>query len=176
MGGRAPGKVFLSWIFHFSYRNGFTPVIYHSVLRDVVCKWEWPEATLDILSTVIKAHLFAEHKWNRLVPLHLRLCATRLDALEWRCLYFPSGHNKQATKFEIRSHVPWKSISCLGSVMNKNVQISHTWITSLTLSLWIFGSPTGRSRCCFAHEDLRRFHSPHWRSPETFPKFPGGDQ
>lgn len=33
------------------------------------------------------------------------LCVTQLDALEWRCVYFPSGHNKQATKYDIILHV-----------------------------------------------------------------------
>lgn len=162
---------------HFSYKNVCLLLFITRLSRSCVCEqWEWPQPTLDILSTVIKAHLFAEHNWNLLVSLHLCLCATRLDALEWRCLYFPSGHNKQATKFNIRSHVLWKSISSLGSVMNKNVWISDKWITRLTVSLLIFGSPAGRSRRCFADEDLRGFHSPHRWGPKAFSKLPGGYQ
>lgn len=38
-----------------------------------------------------------------------------------------------------------------------------------------FSSPsTGRSRGCVADEDIRGFHSPHWRSPEAFSEFSCG--
>lgn len=44
----------------------------------------------------------------------------------------------------------------------------HDWSSPL-----FFITPsTGRSRCCFADEDIRGFHPPHRRIPEAFPEFP----
>lgn len=175
MGGRAQGKVFFSWICaSFQVQKCLPPLIYQPFFQEDMC--ELGSDHIRHLSTDVKTHLFTEHNWNILVALHLCLCATRLDALEWRCLYFPSGHNKQATKFDMRSNVLWKSISGLGSGMNKDVWIIDMWIIRLTALLLVFVSPAGRSWCCFANEDLRGFHSPHWRSPETFSKLPGGYQ